>query len=705
MAEEQKLRLTRKTDVRSAFHTEPAMTDRSLSFTRRPCTAITLLFFLLVPAAHAKTGAAAPERPTIPSWDAAAIDGMCDRAIAGFEATKTAMEARKGPAGVFDEWNRLSIQTGDLDGPMSLIANVSPDKATRDAADACTLKYTPFQTELFQSEKLYKRVKDAKPVDAMQKQYRQDLIENFEDSGVTLGPDQRERVKAINKRITDLSQQFEKNVRDDGTKVVMTPAEMAGMPESYLAAQKKDEQGNYVLPLSYPSYIPFLQIASNEDARKKYWIAKSNEGRQANIDLLDQVVALRLELAKLYGYPDFATYVVNRRMAGSPQAVYKFLDDVHAAIADLEKQEIAELRQLKADDRKTPLDATVLNRWDVNYYQERLKKARYDVDQEALRKYFPTEASIAYTLRVAETLYGVRFVPATVATWHPDVRVYDVFDRSADGKQGAFVGTVYLDLFPREGKYNHAAAWPVRSVSTLAKQADAPGYRTPISALVTNFDRNGLNHGELETLLHEFGHVMHGVLSKTRYVDEAGTAVKRDFVEAPSQMFEEWARREDALRLFAEVCRDCPRLTRTQIDQLDAARKYGRGVRYGRQWLFAAFDMSLTTPQPPEAMAAWTKLEGATPLGTYPGTLFPASFGHLVGGYAAGYYGYMWSEVLALDMLSGFHGKLMNPTDGRRYRTDILSQGGQEPPEQLVSRFLGRKPNSDAFFREITGNR
>lgn len=306
-------------------------------------------------------------------------------------------------------------------------------------------------------------------------------------------------------------------------------------------------------------------------------------------------------------------------------------------------------------------------------------------------------------------------MPSNAPTWHSDVRVFDVFDAPADapldapagGKRGAFIGTVYLDLFPREGKYNHAAAWPVRGVSILAKGngADRDAYRTPVSALVTNFDRKGLNHDELETMLHEFGHVLHGILSKTRYVDQAGTSVKHDFVEAPSQMFEEWARREEPLELFRQICADCPHLSHEQIAQIEAARKWGRGLYYARQWLFAAYDMSLSTPNPDGALASWDRIEGATPLGHVAGTMFPAGFGHIVGGYAAGYYGYMWSHVLALDMLSGFHGKLLNPVDGKRYRDDILSRGGEAPPEQLVERFLGRKPTSDAFFKGITGQR
>jgi thimet oligopeptidase len=181
--------------------------------------------------------------------------------------------------------------------------------------------------------------------------------------------------------------------------------------------------------------------------------------------------------------------------------------------------------------------------------------------------------------------------------------------------------------------------------------------------------------------------------------------VKRDFVEAPSQMFEEWGRREEPLKLFAQICPECPRLTSEQIRQLDQARRFGRGAMYGRQWEFATYDMKLHTGQPPEALAAWIEIEKQMPLGYVEGSMFPAGFGHLMGGYAAGYYGYMWSEVIALDMLSAFDGKLLNPEVGRKYRQTILSNGGQRQPMDLVVRFLGRKPTSDAFFAEIVGKR
>jgi thimet oligopeptidase len=225
-----------------------------------------------------------------------------------------------------------------------------------------------------------------------------------------------------------------------------------------------------------------------------------------------------------------------------------------------------------------------------------------------------------------------------------------------------------------------------------------------LSALVANLDRSGLNHDELEVVMHEFGHVLHQVLSRADYNSQAGTNVKVDFVEAPSQMYEEWTRRDQPLALFAKVCPDCPRLTHDDIERMDAARRYGQGILYARQWVYATFDMALATdPRPP--LAVWKQIESATPLGYVEGTIFPASFAHIAGGYAAGYYGYMWSQVLALDMLTPFKKDMLDPRVGKRYLDTILSQGGQEEEAAMVRRFLGREPSSEAFFAEITGRR
>lgn len=637
--------------------------------------------------------AAAQARALMPVWDAAGITKACDAGVAKARRMIAAMEAKRAPAGIFDEWNRLAIELEDFGAPIYLLSNVHPDKAARDAAEPCLTKFTTLNTDIFQSEKLYARVEAAKPANAHQAKLRKDLLEGFEDSGASLPPEKRARAKAIFDELEGLRQAYDRNVRDDPTKVVFKPDEMAGMSESYLKMQKRDANGDYVLGLDYPSYFPFMARAKSGEARERYYRAKLGEGGEANLGILEKIFDLRKELAGLYGLPSFAAYSLRHKMAHDPATVEKFLGEVHEAVASLEKQEIAELTAQKAKDLGTSVEATKFERWDLSYYQDEVKRERYAVDQEALRKYFPTDKAIAYTMLVAQRLYGVKFREAKVPVWHPDVRYFDVLD----AKSGKFLSGFYLDLYPREGKYNHAAAFPIRGASRLAQ-------RTPLAALVTNFNRQGLDQDELETMMHEFGHVMHNVLSVADYNPDAGTAVKMDFVEAPSQMFEEWARREQPLELFKQVCPECPHLTHEQIGQLEAARKYGQGIRYARQWLYADFDMELSLdPRPP--LAVWKKLEGATPLGYVDGTMFPASFSHIASNYAAGYYGYMWSEVLALDMLSPFRKDMLDPKVGLAFRRKLLSQGGQREEADMVRDFLGREPSSEAFFEEITGRR
>ncbi|MDP5008965.1 MAG: M3 family metallopeptidase, partial [Glaciimonas sp.] len=383
-------------------------------------------------------------------------------------------------------------------------------------------------------------------------------------------------MKAILGKLEELSQEFARDIRDNTQKVSFTPDEMKGLPASYLSTAKKDANGNYLLGFDYPAYKPFMELADNSDARRRYQAAFSNHGTPKNLVLLKQAMALRHEMAGLFGLPSYADFVVRRRMAKSPQAVYKFLDEVQGAVTKLEVKEIEELRTFKSEALKTPLADTKFERWDADYWQQKYKQAHFQIDQEALRKYFPTNAAIPWILHVSSALYGIEFKRIKVPVWHPDVQFYDVIDSTSKNR----IGGIYLDLFPRAGKYGHAAAWGTRGVSTLAG-------RTPVSTMVTNFDRKGLNSDELETLVHEFGHVLHNVISDTKYVNQAGTNVELDFVEAPSQMYEEWARRKESLQLISGFCKPaCPTIDDAMLQRLNAAHNYGRGMRYARQLLY-----------------------------------------------------------------------------------------------------------------------
>jgi len=591
---------------------------------------------------------------------------------------------------LLDEWDRASILLEDAFGPISLLNSVHADAGVRDAADIALVQESSFITDLFQSERLYERVRHLRPRSKAQLQLQKNLLEAFEDSGVSLPREERERYKVISEKLTELAQEFAKNIRENTTRLTFTPAEAAGLPRTYLDRVDRDEHGNLVLGFDSPDYIPFMMNASNGEARRRYYVAYTNRGTARNLAILDEIVRLRKEISDLYGVPSYAHYVTKRRMVENPETVQRFLAEVKSVVTEAERRDIGQLAEFKARLEGVPVEQAGIERWDAMYYRERLREERFAIDQEALRQYFPATAAIDWMLDVTERLYGLRFERANVPVWHRDVVYIDVRDAATS----EFIGGVYLDLYPRDGKYKHAAAWPVRGVSVKAG-------RRPISALVTNFNRDGLTHDEVETLLHEFGHVLHGVLSQTEYNQHSGTSVERDFVEAPSQMYEEWAARMESLSLMRDHCGDCPSIDESLVHRLNAAKRFGAGIDYGRQHLYAAFDMALSSESPGRAIEVWSGMERGTPMGHIEGTSFPGTFEHIASGYAAGYYGYMWAKVIALDMVSTFGADLMNGENGRRFRELILSRGSEEPARELVERFLGRPVSSEAFFRMI----
>jgi thimet oligopeptidase len=665
-------------------------------------------------------------RPTIPIYDASALVAASERALAEARRMITEIERlpfeKVTPESVLNAWDRMSIVIEDAHGPVSLLNSVHPDAEVRDAGDRALIEESVFMTELFQNEQLYERVRRVETHTSAQKQLKKDLLEAFEDSGVALPPEMRDRFKAISERLIELSQEFSKNIRENKTVVTFRLEECDGLPMSYMERVPRDEQGNIVVGFDYPDYVPFMANAASGEARKRYYIGNMNRGTARNLEILDEIVTLRKEIGDLYGVPSYAHYVTKRRMVENPETVMRFLNEVKSQVTEAERGDLRQLAELKAELTGLPIEQAAIERWDVVYYRERLRERRYAVDQETLREYFPTLPTVNWMLDITARLYGVRFTEAVVPVWHEDVKYYDVDDVVS----GERIGGIYLDLFPRADKYKHAAAWPVRGVSRNEG-------RRPISVLVTNFNRQGLTHSELETLLHEFGHVMHGVLSRTVYNQHSGTSVERDFVEAPSQMYEEWANRMESLTLMRNHCATCPLIDESLVQRIRAAKKFGSGIDYGRQLLYASFDMALsgegvgkrgsgvgagdaaaqttdnrqsTTVSPhPDSLSLrlWEEMERSTPMGYVEGSMFPGTFEHIASGYAAGYYGYMWAKVIALDMMSAFGPNVMNEAVGRRFREMILSRGSEEPARELVARFLGRPVSSDAFFAEIRG--
>lgn len=650
--------------------------------------ALTTLAALALAAAAAQAQTPQLPAPNFPAFGSVADVGKaCDAGLRGARQRVAQLEKRKVDAGWLSAYDDLTVYLEDHQAPTDFALNVHPDKAVRDAAQACSLRWADFGSSLGQNEKLYRALQKAPRKDAIDAELVRLASAQFEDSGVALPAAKRARAKQILDKLTELDQQFNKNIRDAGTRVAFTEAELKGVPEAVWAKAKRDEEGRVLLGVDYPSYVPVMRSAESAAARERMWRAKTNEGGEANLQLLADIATLRREYAGLFGYGNYVDFNLRRQMAKDGATATRFLDSVKTEVNDREKREIDELRANKAAHLGQPLDTTRIERWDASFYGERVKRARFSVDQNAFKPYFPPQASLEFSLRIIEKLMGVKYTRIDNPLWVPEAQTYVVSDTAT----GQAIGQLYVDLYPRDGKYNHAAVWPLRGSATRIQ-------RTPAAALVVNFDRNGLTLDEVETLLHELGHAVHVDLSKTRYAALAGTAVMHDFVEAPSQMLEDWVYDKRVLKLMQEVCPGCKPVPDAMVDQARAAKQFGKGGQFGRQHLYASYDLALHQQARPEPLPLWAAMEGATPLGYVPGTMFPAGFSHIAGGYGAGYYGYLWSLVVAMDLRTAFAADKLDADVGRAYREKVLAQGAQKPAPLLVKDFLGRDSNSQAFF-------
>jgi len=658
-------------------------------------TPMNFRFTLLAIALAAGPAVAQPATPSyvFPTYrNAAQADADCKALIAGARADEKRLQALPASPGpqLLVELDGMNRRYEDVVGPLSLLNAVHPDKAVRDAADACDLGYQTFRNSFLQNPKIYALLKQVKPADDIDARLLRDTLDAFEDAGVALTPARQARAKKVSNEITRLGQLFDRRIRDDKTRVAFAPEELDGVPAEALKDRKRDATGRYVFGLDYPSYDAIIENATLGATRERMWRAFQNLGGAANLKTLQQLGQLRREYAQLFGLESYADFAMRRRMAGNAAAVQTFLGTVKDAVAQREVADLGLLREAKARDLKQSLESTTLNRWDLTYYTFSERRNRFQLDAEEFRTYFPPQASLDFVFRVAGQLFGVQFEPLQQALWHPDAQSFEVRDVASKKVLGSF----FVDLYPREGKYNHAAVWSFRNPSTLVN-------RTPAAGLVVNFNRQGLNIDELETLLHEFGHAMHGLLSNTRYATQGGTNVQLDFVEAPSQMLEDWVYDARVLALFKEVCPTCKPAPDDLVQRASKARDFAKGIAVARQHLYASYDLALYAKDAPEPMATWQRMEGATPLGHVKGSKFPAGFSHIATGYASGYYGYLWSLVLAEDLRTAFAADKLSREVGLRYREQVLSQGSQQAPAQLMRNFLGRETNSDAFFKSL----
>jgi thimet oligopeptidase len=497
-------------------------------------------------------------------------------------------------------------------------------------------------------------------------------------------------VRELQEELVAIGQDFDRNIRSDTRAARLEPAALAGLPEDYVRSHPVDDDGLVAITTDYPDLVPVLTYATDAGTREQLWRLQRQRAHPANIDVLHRMLARRYELARLLGYPDWAQYAAEDKMIGNAAHIAEFIDRITVAASPRATREYDEMLARKRVDRP---EATAVDRWDFWYLEDRIKAERFALDTQAIRPYFEYGRVKAGLMALCERLFGIEFHRRTdIPVWHDEVECYEVFDG------GRILGRIFLDMHPRQDKFNHNACFPM----TRGKA----GVRVPECALVCNVPRPGdapalLLHSDVEMFFHEFGHVLHSVLGgQVRWSGSSGFACEWDFVEAPSQLLEEWVRDAQSLATFAVHYQTGAPLPAEMVDRLRAAREFGKGTFVLQQMAYAALSFELYNGDPagvdPMEVERRTN-DRIVPFAYVEDTYMPLGWGHL-DGYSALYCTYMWSLVIAKDLFTVFSREgLLSPTVAGRYRESVLAPGGSAPAADLVHDFLGRPYTFDAY--------
>jgi thimet oligopeptidase len=524
------------------------------------------------------------------------------------------------------------------------------------------------------------------------------VLREFRRNGLELPKEKREQLRALNAELTDLGQKFQANIGAITGKLVVTSKSLEGLPPEYVATHPAKD-GKIEITTDYPDYFPFVTYSRDRKAALDLYVLFTNRGGDANVKILERLLTLRSEKAKLLGYANWAEYAIEPRMAKTPKAVHDFLESVRGAVKEPGKKEFAELMAEhvalggKATDKLPPSERYFL--------EDRVRAKKYSFSSQELASYFEVTAVRKGILEITARMYGLEFKEVRDdVVWHPDVTSHEVWSR------GKLIGKFYLDLYSRPDKFKHAAMFSVRSGKLL------PGgiYQTPEAALECNFPKPGaepalMTHTQVTTFFHEFGHVLHKLLSTSELATYSGTETVRDFVEAPSQMFEEWAWTREVLDLFARHHKTGAKIPDELFSAMTRARSFGRALDTQRQLFLAMLDQAYFTRDPGfDTTKVVEEIQNSVdPFVFVKGTHFQSTFGHLID-YDAGYYGYQWALAVSRDVLTRFKKEgLLNPKTAAAWREDVLSKGGGFDEKSLVAHFLGRESNSDAYFAYLRG--
>ena len=588
----------------------------------------------------------------------------------------------------------------------AFMAYVHTDADVRDAgqaAEEAVQKWNvglPFREDLYRAVRAFADTPEAAALEGEQKRLLEFWLRDFRRAGHELAPEDKVELETLRHRLVELEVAFGRNINDDQGAIEVSRDDLAGLSDDYIGRLSPGgEPGTYIVSIKGPERVPFMAQARNRELRERLFRMDWTSAVAKNRPILEEGLRLRHRIAQLFGLPTWAHYALEVKMAGSPERVEDFYAQIVPPLRAAAEREVAALQERAARDGVIgPIQA-----WDWTYYDDQQSREEHGVDQNLISAYLPLKPVIEGMFALTAEVFGLeyRHVPDAKA-WHPDVTLYEIHDKAS----GQLIGHFYADLFPREGKFYHAAAFPME----LGHRRADGTYATPVSAIVANLTPPGPGkpsllrhgpHGEIETLFHEFGHILHETLTRAESARFSGAETERDFVEAPSQIMQHWVWQPEVLARFARHYETGEPLPEDLLERMRASRYINVGLRGAWQVSYGSEDMAMHSSEGPVDLEAVMRDAFAVTSLPYPeGTFSVASFGHLMGGYDAGYYGYLWAEVIGDDLWGRFVDEgITSPKVGMAYRRTILEPSGSRSADDMVAEFLGRPAAVENYLR------
>ena len=618
--------------------------------------------------------------------------GETRKEIADIKATKSP----RGPMATLQAFDTAILIASDASNRSGLAEQVHPAKPFREAAQVCEQEASQLLTDITLDKEMYNVLAslDGSKLDGAGSYFLRTSLRDYHRSGVDRDDATRAKIRELQDELVKIGQEFEQNIPEDVRKLQLDPSQLDGLPEDFKQAHKPDASGKVTLKTDNTDYIPFREYATNDAAQKAFFELYNHRAYPKNLEVLSRMMQKRYELAQVLGYSDWAAYVTEDKMVATKQNAADFIEKITAAAQAGAQRDYD---QLLAYRRRQDPTATSVDIWNYHHFLHEATIEKYGYDSQAVRPYFEYSRVLQGILDLTSHMYGITYKRVTTAqVWHPDVAVYDVFDGDK------LLGRIYFDMFPRENKYKHYA--------TFGLATGKEGFRVPEYVLVCNFPQATDGPGLMErddviVFFHEYGHLLHGIFRGSSKWPTGD--LENDFIEAPSQMFEEWAKDPAILQTFARHYKTNEPIPAELAKKAEAADEFGRALGVRMQMFYAAVSLNFYN-QNPQALDT-TRLvaqlqERYTPFKYVPDTHMQTAFDHL-NGYSAVYYTYMWSLVIAKDMFTEFkQDGLTNIAVARKYRDTILGASGTKPAAGLVSDFLGRPYSFKAYEDWLNGN-